>query len=673
MQNLPAFSLFVPRQWRALLLMAMFSFALHAAWAQNPVLDSLRNEQKRDPANDTLRMKVYIQYALQYYAQSEVDSAASFIEKAHQLATQLHHAGGLADYHHFMAVSSKQRQQLDTAMHHAREELRWALEAADENKLAYAYNDVGNMHIYFGNGDSATINLLRGLPVAEKANNHRLAANISFNLSAAYNMIANYTASRDYAKKSHQIASRINVSTYMFHSLYNWATQESKLGHVDSALTMFDQCVSLAKKLDNDAFLADVYNNIGEILYNQKRFRASLQEYEKMAEIASRLGDPQVDLYLYMNRGNTLAALRRYQQADNDLAEAQRIGEELKANFELGQVFLFRSELSEKTRDFQKALHFLKKADTLKSTIANEQSLKEIQRLEVQYQTAAKDKTLAEQKAVLAMRQAALRKKDMVNTVLIMGCLLLTGLILLVYKHVRNRQKLHAKEQELNRQKINELEKERQLVAAQSLMKGQEEERSRLAKDLHDGVGGLLSGVKLGLSTMKGNVFLSEENAQAVNTILGQLDNSIAELRRVSHNMMPEALVKFGLKEALENYCENIIQSSPLDVRLQTYGLDQRLEQDTEIILYRMVQELLNNVIKHAEATQALVQLIRESDKFTLTVEDDGKGFDANDPNHHQGAGLQNIKARAGYVNGVVDIRTRPGEGTSITIEGNLH
>src|SRR5690606_200408 len=174
----------------------------------------------------------------------------------------------------------------------------------------------------------------------------RLAANISFNLSAAYNMIANYTASRDYAKKSHQIASRINDSTYMFHSLYNWATQESKLGHVDSALTMFDQCVSLAKKLDNDAFLADVYNNIGEILYNQKRFRASLQEYEKMAEIASRLGDPQVDLYLYMNRGNTLAALRRYQQADNDLAEAQRIGEELKANFELGQVFMLRPELS---------------------------------------------------------------------------------------------------------------------------------------------------------------------------------------------------------------------------------------------------------------------------------------------------------------------------------------
>src|SRR5690606_18431473 len=253
--------------------------------------------------------------------------------------------------------------------------------------------------------------------------------------------------------------------------------------------------------------------------------------------------------------------------------------------------------------------------------IANEQSLKEIQRLEVQYQTAAKNKTLAEQKAVLAMRQAALRKKDMVNTVLIMGCLLLTGLILLVYKHVRNRQKLHAKEQELNRQKINELEKERQLVAAQSLMKGQEQERSRLAKDLHDGVGGLLSGVKLSLSTMKGNVFLSEENAQAVTSIIDQLDSSIHELRRVSHNMMPEALIKYGLKEALENYCESLDQLGQLNVRLQTYGLEQRMPQDTEIILYRITQELLNNVIKHAEAKQVLVQLVREEDKFTLTVE----------------------------------------------------
>ena len=172
---------------------------------------------------------------------------------------------------------------------------------------------------------------------------------------------------------------------------------------------------------------------------------------------------------------------------------------------------------------------------------------------------------------------------------------------------------------------------------------------------------------------MKGNVYLSEENARAVNNIIGQLDNSINELRRVSHNMMPEALIKYGLKEAIENYCESIDRSGELNVRLQTYGLERRMEQDTEIILYRIVQELLNNIIKHAEAKDVLIQLVRETGKFSLTVEDNGKGFDINRAREKGGAGLRNIQARAEYVNGIVDIRTSPGEGTSVTIEGTAN
>ncbi len=222
----------------------------------------------------------------------------------------------------------------------------------------------------------------------------------------------------------------------------------------------------------------------------------------------------------------------------------------------------------------------------------------------------------------------------------------------------------------LHRQKIIELEKERKLDAAQSLMKGQEEERSRLSKDLHDGVGGLLSGVKLSMSTMKGNVFLSEENAQSFNNVISQLDQSITELRRVSHNMMPEALIKYGLKEALENYCENLNLSGDINVKLQAYGMEQRMDQNTEIIIYRIIQELLNNIIKHAEAKNVLIQLIRKEAKFTLTVEDDGKGFDVKELKNKTGAGLANIKARTEYLNGTVDIVSKKDEGTSVTIEG---
>jgi len=169
--------------------------------AQTAYLDSLKNIIKQQRSNDTARFKLLYGYAQHYYGQAEADSADNYIEQAFSLASQMKYADGLADYHHFKAVSNKNRQILDSAMFYAREELKWGLQANDKNKLAYAYNDIGNMHIYFGNGDSAVINFLNGLSVAEKSNNRRLAANILFNLSAAYNMIDNYKASRNYAKK----------------------------------------------------------------------------------------------------------------------------------------------------------------------------------------------------------------------------------------------------------------------------------------------------------------------------------------------------------------------------------------------------------------------------------------------------------------------------------------
>ena len=171
------------------------------------------------------------------------------------------------------------------------------------------------------------------------------------------------------------------------------------------------------------------------------------------------------------------------------------------------------------------------------------------------------------------------------------------------------------------------------------------------------------------MSTMKGNVFLPEESARSFSNVIAQLDQSIAELRRVSHNMMPEALIKFGLKEALENYCGSVNHSKQIQVQLQTYGMETRMEQSVEIVIYRIIQELLTNVIKHAEAKKVLIQLVREDDRFNLTVEDDGKGFNVQEI--QAGAGLANIKARAAYLNGSVDIVSAKGEGTSVHVEGS--
>jgi len=237
------------------------------------------------------------------------------------------------------------------------------------------------------------------------------------------------------------------------------------------------------------------------------------------------------------------------------------------------------------------------------------------------------------------------------------------------FRNLRNRQLLAKQQDELQQQRISELEKDKQLVAVDSLLKGQEEERSRLAKDLHDGLGGLLSGVKFSLSNMKDNLIITPDSMAVFERSLDMLDTSIKELRRVAHNMMPEMLTKFGLDEALKEYCITVNSTKLLEVKYQSLGMETRLDKSIEIIIYRIVQELLNNILKHALSTEAFVQLIRENDRLNIVVEDNGKGFDTALLENSKGAGWINIRSRVEYLKGQLDIHSESGKGTLINIE----
>ena len=169
---------------------------------------------------------------------------------------------------------------------------------------------------------------------------------------------------------------------------------------------------------------------------------------------------------------------------------------------------------------------------------------------------------------------------------------------------------------------------------------------------------------------MQGSLVISQKETTAFTLALEQVDATIRELRRVAHSMMPEALVRFGLAAALQDLCIGLSKSTRINMDLQIFGLEKRMDSNTEIILYRIVQELLNNVIKHAEATEVLVQLIRSENSLSLTVEDNGRGFD-----HHmlpEGMGLRNIHSRVDLLGGNLDIHALPGKGTTVTIDLDL-
>jgi signal transduction histidine kinase len=255
--------------------------------------------------------------------------------------------------------------------------------------------------------------------------------------------------------------------------------------------------------------------------------------------------------------------------------------------------------------------------------------------------------------------------------------LVLAGVVVLMfvtgwlwYRNLQRKQKLMHTEQQLQQAKINELEKEKQLLAVEAVLRGQETERSRLAKDLHDGLGGILSSAKYIVNDMKEDVIITKENAVAFERITEVLDKSIYELRRISHNMMPESLAKQTLGEGLKDLCNYLSANNILHIDYSDFGMEKKaINAETKVSIYRTVQELLNNIIKHAGATTAIVQLVANENMLSITVEDNGKGFNTADLANVSGIGYKNIGSRIDYLKGKWDVHSEAGKGASVYME----
>lgn len=238
-----------------------------------------------------------------------------------------------------------------------------------------------------------------------------------------------------------------------------------------------------------------------------------------------------------------------------------------------------------------------------------------------------------------------------------------------IYVYNRNKRKL-AEQRELNyKQQLNETRQQQQLQLTEALLKGEEKERKRLAGDLHDGLGGMLAGVKINLS----RISASQNNTAIANdlpAVIHQLDKSVNELRRIARNMMPESLLNSGLETSLKELCESFITDN-LKLDFQAYNIRKDLPHETQATVFRIVQELITNAVRHAQARNILVQCSQNENTFYITVEDDGKGFDTTVTEAKKGIGLINVKNRVDYLKGKWDIESAPNAGTTINIEFN--
>lgn len=480
----------------------------------------------------------------------------------------------------------------------------------------------------------------------------------------------------------------------------------------DNAIRYEKQSLAYKAGTHDSLSLARTYGNIGDafankempdsaIMYEQHSYKLYFLAHDKVG-ISIALGDI----------GNMYRKKHLVDSAISYLLRAAAIAQKLSYAENTANIEDYLAESYMERRDFKSTWKYASLADAFVPQITDNDFLQEHYKLMYQYfkQTAntprafsylqklkAVDDSIFKQKINIQNEKIAFeyeyKQKKLKDSLVFQShinasekkaaasrnrfnislSLLLVAALLAVIWYSRSKllQKRNIVAQQnftMQAQKIKELENEKQLLASQAVLKGQEEERSRLAKDLHDGLGGLLAGVKHSIINMKESLANGSRNSQVFEKSLNMTDTAIIELRRVAQNMMPEALAKFGLAEALKDYCASSCTSS-CQVIFQSFGNDKQVDAAAGIIIYRIIQELVNNALKHSAASQVMVQFVKGDGWITLSVEDNGKGFDVDRLKQAAGCGWSNIKSRVDYLNGNIDLKSQADAGTSVNIE----
>jgi two-component system NarL family sensor kinase len=644
------------------ILLALCLVACSIAKSQSPS-DSLLRILKQLP-DDTTKVMLYYQYG-ELFETSNPDSALWYYDLARKKSQDLNYLKGQAAYASNAIVILNNRGKFKEALEFAKEALSLYQQVGSKKDLAVANINVGSEWQYFSDFETAAKSYFEALKIAEEIGDKRLQRISYNNLASIFIELGQYEKGKGYAEKSLALAIELKNDYAIASSTYNIANAEIYLKQYDKALNHFKEIETNSLRTDDyilllDGWLgqADVYKMIPDYIEAERYFK-------KVISLSLEKEAPEYEMYAQMGLADVYTATKKSQFATEALTKGIALATQLGSVNELRDLYNKTAVLYENTGNYGDALDFRKKFEVLNDSIVGEKSRSNINMLEARYESEKKEQQIKDLQQQAEIKDLSIQQNRLLIIILAAVLISVVAIAWLGRRTYHQKKLLLEKDNALKQSRIAELEAEKQLLASEAVIKGQEEERGRLAKDLHDGLGGLLSGVKFSLTNMKSNVVLDAQSALVFERSLDMLDNSISELRRVAHNMMPEVLVKFGLQEALKSYCDSIEQSGIFKVEFQSLGTDVRLTSNTEIILYRIVQELLNNASKYAKASMVLVQLAFHENEISITVEDNGVGFDVGKTQHSTGAGWINIRSRVEYLKGKVDVTSGTG-GTSV-------
>ncbi|NBA86108.1 hypothetical protein GVN16_10075 [Emticicia sp. CRIBPO] len=518
-----------------------------------------------------------------------------------------------------------------------------------EYQLQYLFN-----YSYSGQYDKAYQHGIKALKLAEETKNQNQIARINLRLGEVRQNLHDFEGAVKNYETSMEVCRRNNFEATL--NLNRWMLAKVYIDHFKDhpkAYKLQKDLILSYRELKDSAQLSGALNTTANGLIKNSRFSEAKVLLLEAYQIAQKVNYKLFTQYICFNLGKVALTEGKFDEAKKYFNEGLKIAKETDNKDALASVTNDFSNYYFAIHDFPKAFSAEFEAESIKGDTRAKAVMNSMADAEVKYQTEEKEKVILEQELQIANQR---------NWILgVIGAALITLLvILLFYTNRQARQKAQFAAEKLRLQ----TEKTSAIVEAE------ETERIRLAKELHDGVGPMLSLAKIQLETaMNQTQFNSIEQESFFKNANTMIDDAANEIRTVSHDLMPNALLMHGLVTAVREFVNRLSLTGKVKVSLDIANLDERLPQLTETVLYRVLQELIGNIIKHSEAASVQIQLVRHTNELIMMIEDDGKGFDTSQMANFKGIGLKNIISRVDFLNGKVNFDSNPNRGTTVIVE----
>ncbi|RYU89270.1 tetratricopeptide repeat protein [Mucilaginibacter terrigena] len=639
-------------------LVLLLSFLLSNAFAQDKVrVDSLVKVLKTTK-QDTVKAKVYYNLMMEYV---DADSALAikYANSGMALALKSHAdkilgniQNNLGTFYNFRG----ERRISDSLINLA---LSTRLRIKDSLGAAYSLMNLGHNNY----DQNSYVNALRfyteAARIRAKINDKKgLAGSYIWIGNVYYEGIINYPRALEYHGKALEIYKELNDELGQSYAYSNMANVYMEQKDYDRSLKYNLASLKLKLKLNNVRGIGVLYNNIGNMYFYSGKPDKALPYYYKSLEIRKSQDDKIGVATSYVNIGNVYLDKNDLAKAQDLMLKAIAISKELNFKVGLRDGYLSLFTIYNRKKDYPKAIEYFKLHTDYKDSTMNEASAKQIAEIQTKYETEKKEERINLLNKQTLIQQLKIDKRN--TTIFIICCIFIVfaAFAYLFYNRYRLKQAAILQAEVMRQQDM----------ATKSIIEAEENERRRIAGDLHDGVGQLLSATRMNFDTLLERLNIADtETRELADKTMAMVDESCKEVRTIAHQMMPNVLLKLGLTSALRDFV-NKIDSHRLKIVLDVAGLANRLDSSIEIVLYRVIQETVNNVIKHAKASLLDIQLQMEGDEVSVTIEDNGRGFDTSDKEKFEGIGLKNIITRVEYLKGTVDISSSPGKGTLVAI-----